>query len=718
MRFFVVLAFVLTAIPLPATAQDTASVEIVTRAEDSPLPLTRVRLGGLDVRTDTLGRVAVQVAPGSYRLEATRVGFLRAAHEVTILGDTSIVIDLEPLEAEDEHDAGELETVVVTATRSEQRIEDAPVRVEVLAREEVEEKMMMTPGDVAMMLNETSGLRVQTTSPSLGGAAVRVQGLRGRYTQLLSDGLPLYGGQSGSLGLLQIPPMDLGQVEVIKGAASALYGASALGGVINLVSRRPAGDRELLLNASTLGGGDGVLWLSGALGGGWGYTFLGGAHGQRRADVDDDGWADLPSYSRGVVRPRLFWDGGEGRSLFVTAGGTAEDRNGGGALPAGLHRAEELKTRRGDAGLVGRWMTDGGTLLNLRASGMVQRHDHVFGPVRERDRHDTWFGEGSAARTLGAHTLVAGAALQRETYRARDVAGFDYTFTIPSLFAQDDWRVAEWLAVTASGRMDRHSEYGTFFSPRVSALLRPAEGWSVRASAGGGYYAPTPFTEETEAIGLADLRPLLGVKAERARGGSIDVGRVMGDIELNASVFGSVIDDALQLVPLDDVAPAVTLVNVPGETRTWGTEALVRYHAEPWHVTATHTWTRATEPDADTGGRREVPATPRHQAGVVGMWEAEDRGRVGLELYYTGRQSLDDNPYRSSSRPYLIWGMLAERRVGRARVFVNAENLLDVRQTRWDPLTLPARSPELRWTTDAWAPLEGRSVNAGVRLEF
>ncbi|HEX6039246.1 TonB-dependent receptor plug domain-containing protein [Longimicrobium sp.] len=620
----------------------------------------------------------------------------------------------------EEHEAEELEAVVVTATRSEQRIEDAPVRVEVLAREEVEEKMMMTPGDVSMMLNETSGLRVQVTSPSLGGANVRVQGLRGRYTQILSDGLPLYGGQSGSLGLLQIPPMDLGQVEVIKGAASALYGASALGGVVNLVSRRPADDRELLLNATTLGGADAVLWTSGEMGGGWGYTFLGGAHGQRRADVDDDAWADLPRYTRGVVRPRLFWDGGEGRSLFVTVGATAEDRAGGGTLPSRVRFAEELRTRRGDAGLVGRWLTDGGTLLNLRASVMGQRHDHTFGDVRERDRHGTAFGEVSAARTVGAHTLVAGAALQRETYRARDVEGFDYTFTIPSLFAQDDWRVAEWLALTGSGRADWHSEYGVFFSPRVSALVRPAAGWSVRASAGGGYYAPTPFTEETEAIGLTFLRPLRGMRAERARGVSLDVGRALGPWELNAAVFGSVVDDALRLVPVAPQTGEVVLVNMDGETRTWGTEALVRYHAGPWHVTGTYTWTRATEPTLDVFvvARREVPLTPRHQAGIVGMWEAEGAGRVGVELYYTGRQALDDNPYRADSRPYAVVGLLAEKRVGRARVFVNAENLADARQTRWDPLVLPARSPELRWTTDAWAPLEGRVVNAGVRLDW
>ena len=131
------------------------------------------------------------------------------------------------------------ETVtVVASTRTDKRLEDQPMRVEVLAREEIEEKMLMTPGDIVMMLNEMGGMRVQATSPSLGAASVRIQGMRGRYTRVLSDGLPLF-GEVGGLGLLQIPPMDLGQVEVIKGVASALYGAGAMGGVVNLLSRRP-----------------------------------------------------------------------------------------------------------------------------------------------------------------------------------------------------------------------------------------------------------------------------------------------------------------------------------------------------------------------------------------------------------------------------------------------------------------------------------------------
>jgi iron complex outermembrane receptor protein len=147
--------------------------------------------------------------------------------------------------------------IIVQATRNDRRVQNEPIRVEVIGREEIEEKLLMTPGKIAMLVSETPGVRVQVTSPALGAFYVRVQGLKGRYTQILADGVPLYGGQAPAIGLLQIPT-DLGQVEVIKGAASALYGPAALGGVINLVSRRPgdAAEGELLLNATTRNGQD------------------------------------------------------------------------------------------------------------------------------------------------------------------------------------------------------------------------------------------------------------------------------------------------------------------------------------------------------------------------------------------------------------------------------------------------------------------------------
>src|SRR5215213_5167950 len=92
-------------------------------------------------------------------------------------------------------------TITTVPGTVEIRVEDQPMRVEVLAREDIEEKMLMTPGDIVMMLNEMGGMRVQTTSPSLGAASVRIQGMKGRYTRVLFDGLPLFGQQGGGLGL-------------------------------------------------------------------------------------------------------------------------------------------------------------------------------------------------------------------------------------------------------------------------------------------------------------------------------------------------------------------------------------------------------------------------------------------------------------------------------------------------------------------------------------
>ena len=95
-----------------------------------------------------------------------------------------------------------------------------------------------------------------------------------------------------------------------------------------------------------------------------------------------------------------------------------------------------------------------------------------------------------------------------------------------------------------------------------------------------------------------------------------------------------------------------------------------------------------------------------------------ENGRLGVEVYLTGRQRVEANPYRETSEPYVVLGVLAERRFGRIRLFVNAENLTGGRQSRWDPLLRPTRNVDGRWTVDAWAPVDGRVINGGVRVQF
>ena len=717
--FLAAAAIAVCVAPMRASAQQpAATVTITVLSHGEPVRAARLSAADAGALTDARGIAALRLPPGEHVLRIEKPGFRTAERTIVLRAgvDTALTVQLE--EEVIEHEA-----IIVSSTRTDRRIEDEPVRVEVIGREEIEEKLLMTPGDIAMLLNETAGLRVQPTAPALGGASVRIQGLRGRYTQILSDGLPLHGGQTGALGALQIPPMDLGQVEVIKGAASALYGASALGGVVNLLSRRPAEepDRELLLNQSTLGGTDVIGWASHQASERWGYTMLASVHRQTMADVDDDGWADLPSYRRAVARPRVFWNDGRGSTVLFTVGGMIEDREGGtvsgGTTPAGTAFVEAIDTRRADAGAMARFVLAGTRLLSIRGSASLQQHEHRFDAVPEPDAHATAFAEAALSGARGAHTWLIGAAVQHERYDADSVPVFDYAHTVPAVFAQDEYAPADWLTLALSGRIDWHSAYGTFVNPRMSALLRPADDWTVRASAGTGFFAPTPWTEETEAIGLGRLVPT-DLVAERAQSASLDVGRTLGDIELNATLFGSRIEDPVQARASAGDPSRIELFNADGDVRTAGTELLARYHAEGIHVTATHVYLRSTEPDPSGTGRREVPLTPRHTAGIVAALEQEDRGRFGVELYFTGRQELEENPYRSESEPHVIVGFLVERRFGRARLFLNAENIFDTRQTRHDPLVLPARSAEGRWLTDVWAPLEGRSFNGGVRLNF
>lgn len=716
-RMLLICALVVMAASLLAGSPLDSSVFVKVRGPDgAPVEGALIDFGRGTVRTDAEGLARLALTPGSHSLRITAEGFHGTTATFSVDGDqaTEVEIDLVPLPRIDEE-------IIVSATRSESRLEDQPVRVEVVDREEIEEKALMTPGSIAMLLAETTGLRVQTTAPSTGAANVRIQGLRGRYSQLLSDGLPLFGLQGNSLTLLQVPPLDLGQVEIIKGAASALYGPSALGGVINLVSQRPTRrSREILLNLSTQEALDLTFWMVEPPREKFAFTLLGGLHGQRRQDLDSDGWADLPTYARGVLRPRLFWEGEDGRSVFATVGVTAENRRGGttpeGLAPDGRPFPENLDSRQVDGGTVMKFPLGSNTLLTARGSFTYRSEERLFGDSFERGRRLTGFGEVVVRGAAGRHVWVIGGAIQQDQYENRDLTGFDFNFVTPGLIAQDDILLNDKLTLGLSARLDRHSEYGFFASPRISLLVKPTPQWTFRLSGGTGFFAPTPFVEETEETGLSRLLPLRNLVAEKARSASLDASWNRGPVEIVFTVFGSVVRDPVgsEFVGAD----RVRLVNADGPVRTWGTELLARYRSGGFLLLATHNYTSSTETDGEAGGRRRVPLTPGHSASLNAIWEDESWGRVGIETYYTGRQPLELNPYRAEGRSYVLVGALIEKRLRGARLFVNFENFTNVRQTRWDPLLRPVQLPDGRWTVDAWAPLDGRVINGGVRWIF
>lgn len=700
-----------------ADAQTTGTLVVVVRSKDGPVMQAEVTAGRTKAMTDADGTVTMSLPQGRTDVVVTKKEFDPAATPVQIRAgmESRLEVTLEP-ESELE------ENVVVSATRTDQRIADIPLRVEVVPPEEVLEKTTMSPGDVSMLLAETNGLRVQTTSPALGGASVRIQGLSGRYSQILADGLPLYGAQSGSVGILQIPPMDLGQVEVIKGVASALYGMSAIGGVVNLVSRRPkVTEHQVLVNRTSHQGTDTALWWAQPVSERWSYSILGGGHWQERSDLDRDGWTDMPTFRRTQVRPRVMWDNGGGRTFFATFGAMDEDRRGGAmpgkTTPDGQPHPENLTSRQFDGGFVARLLLGGGRVIALRGSAVSQRYDHTFGHVFERDHAVTAFSEASITGTTGQHTWVAGTALQRETFRPLDVPRFDYAYTIPGVFAQDDYTVARWLTASASARIDRHSAFGTFFSPRLSGLVRLGGDWTARVSSGGGHFAPSPFTEDTDATGLSVIAPMNGVRPEDATSLSTDVTWRKAPLEITATLFRSNIERAQVFRPLASGPFAARIVNAETPTRTAGGELIARYHEDELDFIATYMYLHSSEVNELGTGRREMPLNPPHTATFDLLWES-DFGNFGFEGYYTGSQALEDDPYRTRGKPYVIIGLLYSRQVGPAFVYVNAEDVGDVRQTKYEQLLRRAPLRDGRWATDAWAPLEGRAINAGVRLRF
>ena len=716
-----VIALLLVALattPLEAQQRDSGTVDVTVRETMGMVEGFLIRSDSVTATTDASGRARLVLPVGRRTISLTRIGFAPKRVNVMVIADSTVAVSID-VSMEDM--AAEMQEVVITAARTERLAGDTPLRVEVVDEMEVDENTLMAPSGITMLLNETPGLRVQQASPTLGTGSVRILGLPGQYTAMLADGLPLYGGAASALGPLDISPVDLSRVEIIKGAASALYGGQALGGVINLVSKQPSGKREVLLNRRTMGVTDAATWLSRRFSENSGVSLLVSGTLQSAADPDDDGWSDQPRARRWNIRPRFSLGDAKSRSLFVTAGYGYDDRRGGtlgsAVAPDGHSFREGLTGRRADAGLTLRLpQTDSGN-VSVRLAVSTNGRQRRFGPgAIERDRISTGFAEITRNVRVKHGAMVFGAAVQADTYHNELNASFDHDWVTPGLFATADRDIGP-VTVSASVRGDYHPETQLELTERLAILARPAADWSVRVSGGTGFAAPTSMTEEVEAIGLRSIKPST-LRAERSRGVMLDVnGRALG-AELLVTGYGSFVDRSIQLAAVGDSARSGILRNAAGVTRMGGAEAAAIWRFGTHKFLLTYGYARGSMTNADTDRREQVPLLNRHRAGADLMLEKPEVYRVGIEGIYYGRQVLDDNPYRTRSKPYVYAMAIAMRQFGPVELVANFENLLNVRQTKYQSLVRPVPTTGGRWTTDVWAPLEGFMANVAVRLRW
>jgi outer membrane receptor for ferrienterochelin and colicins len=489
-----------------------------------------------------------------------------------------------------------------------------------------------------------------------------------------------------------------------------------------MVSKQPSGRNEFLFNKRTMGVTDAATWLSRRFSERSGVSLLMSGTVQNAADPDGDGWGDQARARRWGIRPRYSFSDAAGRTLFVTAGYGYDDRQGGTlgntVLSDGRPFREGLTGQRADAGLTLRLaQTDGGDVAARLALSTNGRERYLGpGPV-ERDRISTGFAELTRTLKTERSAVLLGASTQIDRYHNKLNSAFDHDWLTPGLFVTGDRDIGP-ITVSASVRGDRNPETGLEATERIAVLARPTEEWSVRASGGTGFAAPTSMTEEVEAIGLRAIQAST-LRAERSRGIMLDLNGPILGAEFLLTGYASLVDRAIQLVDLGDATHSGTLRNSAGATRVGGAEAAAiwRFGGDN-KLLVTYGYARGSRSDADSRQREPLPLLNRHRAGADLMLERPGVYRVGIEGIYYGRQPLDDNPYLQTSKPYLYAMAIAMRQFGSLELVANFENLLNVRQTDYQSLVRPAPAVGGRWTTDVWAPLEGFMANVAVRFRW
>ena len=504
-------------------------IKVISESENEPIFGATVYFEELEkgAVTDFDGIATFNEIPnGEHIIIVSFLGFETLKTTIQIPSNSDLIFKLKS-------GGNELDEVVLQSSRSTRTVKKIPTRIEFIGVEELGEKAIMNPTNISMVLRESTGIQMQQTSLSSGSTNIRIQGLDGRYTQLLRDGFPLYGGFSSGLSILQIPPLDLQQFEIIKGSSSTLYGGGAIAGLINMVSKTPDEEPALdimLTQTQALGSTANVFYSK--RNEKFGISLYGSGHYQKAYDPEDDGFSNLPKTKSISFNPKFFYYPSDKTTFWLGLNGTYDDRIGGDITKIesgenGIHQyTEENISKRLSSQAVYKTQIDSISSLNIKNSVSFFDRNLTIPDFNFDGKQTNTFTEITYQRETSKADWIFGANLYTSNFDENDNATLqrDQTDITYGLFANNIYDLSDnWILETGL-RADYNTDFGFFPLPRISLLYKNDNGFSSRIGGGLGYKIPDIFTEEAEFINFENVLGIdkSSLKAERSYGVNLD----------------------------------------------------------------------------------------------------------------------------------------------------------------------------------------------------
>lgn len=621
----------------------------------------------------------------------------------------------------------ELDAVqVVATTRSSRNIENIPTRIETISGEELNEKAVMQPANIKMLLTESTGIQTQQTSQVSASASIRIQGLDGKYTQLLQDGFPLYSGFAGGLSILQIPPLNLKRVEVIKGSTSTLYGGGAVAGLINLITKVPTTKRETSFLANT--NQTSALDLSGFYSERYkktGMTVFASSNFQKAYDTNNDGFSDIPKFDRYTINPKFFYYPND-KTTFSVGINTGFEKRTGGDLQVINNQADATHTFF-ETNTTNRFSTQT-KFEKIFANKNILTLKNSIGYFNRKIDRPTFNFEGKQIATFSeANYLIPneksewnlGINFVSDNFSQVNATPnkLDYYNAVFGVFAQNNLKVSEKFIVESGLRFDISNRNKVFVLPRLSLLYKITDKLSSRFGGGSGYKTPTIFTEEAEEIAFQNIKPIdfSKIYTEKSYGLNADINYKTTifekvNLSFNQMFFYTKINNPLILNQI--LNSNKTFINANGNIDTKGFETNLKLRLDEIALYIGYTYIDANR--NFNGNSTTNPLTSKHRLYTSLMYELENKLKIAYELFYVGQQNLTNS---ENVRDYWVMGISGEYKLNKyISAFANFENFLDKRQSRWESMDSGTiQNPQFR---EVYTPTDGIIINGGFKINL